>query len=776
MSRAGDLLEPGRLLGGALVGALLRERLALAELAPGQQLGAFRIERELGRGGMGIVYLATRADGAYEQEVAIKWLPLGGPTTSTTAQFRRERQILAGLRHPHIARLLDGGCSDDGHLWFAMEHVGGLPADRHAAQAKLDWRARVRLLLPVIEAVQFAHAHLLVHRDIKPDNVLVDGDGRAMLVDFGIAALLHELDARAAYTDGYASPEQRAGAPPDIAADVWQIGRLLQAVLAAAAPGHAAPKRPRDLDAILACASHVEPARRYATAQALHADLQRLLAHRPVSARRPNPWHRLALLGQAHPWGTLGSALALLAFAATISGFMLRLTHQRNVAEHARATAEAVNAFVDEDLLPGADPLQAGSGDVSAAALAERALTRVEPRLHDAPEAAARVELSLGRTLANLGHFQSAGHAFDEAIGHLVALYGANDARVLQARFLREQQLLDPAHLTNAEPRLRALRADVLHQLGPRAELLLDIDSQLAHAANVRDDFSTCVTRYTALLPRLAHADDAVLRADAYMELSLCEARLGEDDMALAHARTSLTLITAAVGPQHPFTYESGLALETALVGLGRYDEAVGVLRQLVAAFEQRYGAGHPVTLTAIHDLGFALTCAGHPGEGARWLERAAQGREQTFGPHHPWYAMSESVLGMALIDTHQLDPAAAALARARDALGTRAENTPYVQAILLENEADLALAQAHAADAATRYTTALAAARKLYPATHPRLAVLQLGRGLALFDAGQTLTGKALLRDALQRLGTRPTCRADQVALARRRLGVAHH
>ena len=171
-----------------------------------------------------------------------------------------------------------------------MEHVAGIPIDQHVGNAGLDWRQCVQLLLPVIDAVQFAHAHLLVHRDIKPDNVLVDTDGRAMLVDFGVAALLSEVDARTAFTEGFASPEQRVGAPPDIRADVWQLGRLLQAIVNVTNHRQANATIPEDLHAIIAHATHATPDKRYPTAAALQTDLKRLLAHRPVSVRRPGLW------------------------------------------------------------------------------------------------------------------------------------------------------------------------------------------------------------------------------------------------------------------------------------------------------------------------------------------------------------------------------------------------------------------------------------------------------------------------------------------------------
>lgn len=769
MDRVDRLLEPGRLLGGALIGELLRDRLSADEPVAGQMLGAFRIDRELGRGGMGVVFLAHRADGAYEQEVAIKWLPAGFDVGQVEL-FRHERQTLAGLRHPHIAHLLDGGRSEDGHLWFAMERVDGAPVDRHAAAGALDWTARVRLLLPVIEAVQFAHGRLLVHRDIKPGNVLVDSDGRAKLLDFGVAALLGDAEARCAYTDGYASPEQHAGAPPVIASDVWQLGRLLQAVLAASSPGRARLRWPRDLDAVLERATATDPAQRYPTAAALQADLERVLARRPVAARPPTLAHRLQLLGQAHPLGTLASVLALLAFVVIVGGLLVRLAHQRDTAEHARAVAEAVNAFLEEDLLPGADPLQAGSGDITVAAVAERALARAEPRLHGMPEVAAQVELSLGDTLSDLGRFTSADRAYRDAITHLARVHGPRDERVLRARLLREQNAIDRPSMATAEPRLRALRADALASLGAQAGLLVEIDSQLARAAFLRDDFALCARRFAAVLPRLPRAEPAA-RGDAFMGLSLCESRLGDWPQALEHARQAHALEVTAHGPQHPLTLETNMALESALVGLGRYDEAVAVLHALVDVLGHRYGPDHPTTLTAVHDLGYALTCAGQPEAAEPWLQRAADGRARTLGAHHPWYAMSETVLGMALVAQHRYAPAAQALSRARAALGKHAAATPFVDATLLENEADLSLAR-HDTDASARFRAATIAAQTLYPIGSQRLAVLRLGEGLALLQAGDAATGRPMLREALTSIGDHPDCRAAQIAQARVLLG----
>ena len=756
------MFEPGRLLQGALVRSLLHSA-GLAELQPGATLGPFRIVHEIARGGMGIVYLACRADGEYEQDVAIKWLPQGRLDTAALQLFRHERQILAGLRHPHIARLLDGGHGEDGHLWFAMEHVEGEAVDRHAAAHGLGWRECVQLLLPVVDAVQFAHGRLLLHRDIKPDNVRVDADGRAKLLDFGIATLVSDTDARRAFTPGYASPEQLAGAVPQVASDVWQLGRLLDEVLAA---GRGTP--PRDLAAIVAKAMADDPARRYATASALQADLRRLLAYQPVGARPPSLLHRAHLLLQAYPLGSLAAGLALATFFAVIAGFMLKLARQRDAAEQAREVAQAVNRFINEDFLPGADPLQHGSGDIRVADLMAGALDKVEQRLSAMPEVAGEIDLSLGRSLAGLGRYDLAEIALGRAIARLGEVRGGGHASVLQARLIQSQVRIGAQNLAQNENDLRVLRGDAVASLGEMAVLVADIDNQIARAAFLREEFPLCEQRFLALLPRTAQMPPDS-RADTYMGLSLCESRLGHFEPALEHARQARDIYIAGRGADHPFTLETHIAIETALVGLGRYDEAVALLRELQQQLSLRYGATHPTTLTVTHDLGFALSCAGRA-EGVEWLRLAAASRAQIMGEEHPWHAMSLAVLGMALLRQGDTAGAEQALDRADAILQAPGAATPFVQAIVLENRADLALAQQRYAAAIELFDAAIAAAQPLYAPQHQRLTILQLGRGLALSLAGRA-QGQALLAAALDRLGNSPDCRANQIEQARRLL-----
>lgn len=760
MSPLDRLLEPGRLFQGALVQSLLRERWPTRELHPGQAVGPFRVVRELARGGMGIVYLARRADGEYEQNVAVKWLPCGAQGDERLAQFRRERQILAGLSHPHIARLVDGGRSDDGHLWFAMEHVDGLAVDRHADVCALSWRERVNLLLPIVEAVQFAHGRLVVHRDIKPSNVLVDAEGRAKLLDFGIAACTADDAARAAFTPGYASPEQLAGAPPDVAGDIWQLGRLFEIVLGDA-------RVPADLAAAVAKARAPTPVERYPSASALRADLARVLAYRPVTARPASLAHRVELRVRAHPLVALGGALTLVAFVAVVAGFMLNLARQRDAAERARNVAVAVNRFINDDLLPGTDPVRPGSGDIRVVELLAGALDKVERRLADMPEVAGEINLGLGRSLAGLGRYDAADLALGRAAAQLAATRGTGHDSVLRARLARIQIRIGDRQMKAMEADTLALRHDAVAAIGADAPLVAEIDGQLARAAFLRDDFTLCRTRFDALLTRHESIPRAVL-ADIYLGLSVCEARLGDAVPALAHARQAHALSALESGADHPLTLETGIAIETALTALGRYDEAVAELRDIVARLGRRYGEEHPTTLTAVHDLGFTLTCAGNPVEGAQWLRRAADDRGRVMGRDHPWFAMSQAVLAMALIGSGDLDAAAGALDAADTALAAHPGGNALARLATLHNRADLALAAGRNADAARLFAQALADAAAIYPPGHQRLTMLELGRGLALSRGTDPDAGRTLVVDALARLGDKPDCRAGRIAQAR--------
>jgi eukaryotic-like serine/threonine-protein kinase len=365
---------------------------ALTEETPwiGRRIGPYELIREIGRGGMGTVFLAARADDQYRKQVAIKIAATSRVDARIADRFGRERQILASLDHPHVARLLDAGTTADAVPYVVMEYVEGEPIDKYADRHQLTIQARLALFVTVCEAVQYAHRHLVVHRDLKPTNILVTADGVVKLVDFGIAKLLDDrAGAGHATTIGlqpmtpeYASPEQVRGEPVTTASDVYALGLLLHELLTGVrahdiasmrwdevirvvcehesprpstvptAPRAAArgttPDRLRrllagDLDQIVLMALRKEPDRRYPSASALAADVENYLAERPVTARGESWRYRAGKFVRRHRAGVASAivmALALIAGAIAVAWEARVARQQQRVAELERARAE----------------------------------------------------------------------------------------------------------------------------------------------------------------------------------------------------------------------------------------------------------------------------------------------------------------------------------------------------------------------------------------------------------------------------------------------------
>jgi tetratricopeptide (TPR) repeat protein len=313
----------------------------------GDRVGHYRIVSLLGRGGMGTVYLAQRADGKFEQKVAIKVIHSGPDRAGMAARLQQEYRILASLEHPNIARMVDAGAARGGLPYFAMEYVAGEPIDLYCEKLRLPVRERLRLLLPLCDAVQFAHQSLVVHRDLKPGNILVDRHGVPRLLDFGIAKV---LDAAQSNTDtaawmltpDYASPEQARGDAASTATDIYSLGGVLYKLLTGLSPHPLHGKSPleclrtisegeirrpseirrelsRELDDMVRMAMAPEPARRYRSADRFAADIEDWLAGRPLAARRDTVWYRAGKFTRRHWIGVTSAAAAALALGAGVA-------------------------------------------------------------------------------------------------------------------------------------------------------------------------------------------------------------------------------------------------------------------------------------------------------------------------------------------------------------------------------------------------------------------------------------------------------------------------
>jgi tetratricopeptide (TPR) repeat protein/predicted Ser/Thr protein kinase len=369
-----------------ILAAVAREAQSLFELEEiiGARLGPWRIVRELGRGGMGSVYLGVRDDDNFHKEVAIKLIRHGMDTEDVLTRFRHERQILANLEHPYIARLLDGGAARDGRPFLVMEYVAGQPLDEWCRAHDLTIRDRCNLFLKVCQAVSSAHRNLVVHRDLKPSNILIASDGAPKLLDFGVAKLLspetalnYAATAIAArpITPDYASPEQFRAEQVTTATDVYSLGAILYEILSGAKAhrfGKGATSSARDiervicevdppapgingdLDAIVAMAMRKEPALRYQSVEQFAADIHNYLIARPVNARKGNFTYRAGKYLRRHRTSIAVGALlifALVGGAATATVQAIRASRAQAAAEAEKKNAERERKNADQERL-----------------------------------------------------------------------------------------------------------------------------------------------------------------------------------------------------------------------------------------------------------------------------------------------------------------------------------------------------------------------------------------------------------------------------------------
>jgi eukaryotic-like serine/threonine-protein kinase len=695
--------------------------------APRSQVGPYELLREIGHGGMGVVYLARRADGAYQRLVALKLARSPVMDAGQRARFEAERDILAGLAHPNIAPLFDGGVTDDGLPYFTMEYVDGRPIDVYCDEQRLDVRTRIRLFLRTCGAVAAAHRALVVHRDLKPTNVLVTGDGDVKLLDFGIAKLL-ALDAPAGahdtasdsrvMTPAYASPEQVTGAPVSTATDVYALGLLLYELLCgrrahrlqsrgaahleqvvvhadplpmtealAASPGSDAPtadaiararqttparlvRRLRgDLARIADMALRKDPEQRYATAAHLAEDLERFLDGRPIRARRHSLLYRASRFARRHRAGVAAAAVT----AATLVGYTgLSVRHARDLEQAAaRERQEASKAREVADFVVGlfeaSDPNVVQNRDAPVARMLEQGRQRADA-LSAQPLLQARLLNAIGRVYFNLGKFDTARDIATRALAASRRGGGEQHADVA-----RDYRLLGQAIGQLGNPKEAAglfRKALDIHQAGSGTTLVEtatdhnDLGYVLAQAGQVQEGERYILESLAARRTLLPAGHEDT--AQSVSSLAYVRVRQGRAREAVELYREALATRIARLGDRHPEVARGRQNLAAALRVVGAYDEAAREMTGALEVYRAVYGERHPSIATTLNNLSVVESHRKRLAEAVTYATAAFEMRRELLGPHHPSTLVVQANLANYLDNLGRLAEAEAML---RDAL-----------------------------------------------------------------------------------------------------------
>ncbi|MEP6690356.1 MAG: serine/threonine-protein kinase [Gemmatimonadaceae bacterium] len=644
----------------------------------GQRLGAYDVVRLVGMGGMGAVYEAVRADDQYRKRVAIKIVQRGLDSDLTLARFRRERQILASLEHPNIATLLDGGVTPDGRPFLVMEFVEGDPITTWCDARARSIRERVALFRQVCGAVQHAHKNLVVHRDLKPGNILVTDDGTAKLLDFGIAKLLgDEGDDDAmpltrggarAFTPEYASPEQIRGLQLSTASDVYSLGVVFfellvgrrphlftshavidieQVVLTAAVPrpsavvtddaaarrGERTADRLRrrlrgELDQIALMALRPEPTLRYASVDAFDDDLRRHLTSLPIAAQRGWAGYRLRKFAQRNLAAVTASVLVLLA----LIGGVISTTAQARRARAAQLKSDRVSGFLAE-LLASVRP-ERGGRDVPVSEVLDGAAKRIETELAGEPAVRAELESVIG------GSYQSLGR-YDDAKRHL------DTALALRRR-------VDGARSNSAVIGLNNVAGLFL----ARGEL----------------DKADTMFREALALKRGTSSKPDTLLASVLDNLGSVAHGRGQDLEGETFHRQALAIRRDISGPRNDMV---AFSLNNVAVSLGdqnKWAAAESLHRQAIAILEANHPTPHPLVADAMNALATALDLQGKNAAAESAYVETVTMRRKLLGPEHPDYAFTVFNYAMFEFDQKRY---AHAMELASEVLSLRGKSLP---------------------------------------------------------------------------------------------------
>lgn len=787
--------EAGSFIDRAIRDAARRIDQHQAQPMVGQQIGAYKIVREIGHGGMGAVYLAHRADDEYQKQVAIKLVRAGIANREVLRRFRSERQILANLDHPNIAKLLDAGTTDSGTPYVVMDYVEGKPIDEYCDRISLSIEDRIRLFRKICGALHYAHQNLVVHRDIKPGNILVTAEGEPKLLDFGIAKLLKSepfasiAETRAgtaAMTPEYASPEQVRGEAVTTTSDVYSLGVVLYELLTGRRPYTVNRQQPReieraiceqqpdrpsaavtrkeraaatdgdidgtrasiverratttdrlrrrlrgDLDNIVMMAMRKEPSRRYASVEQLSEDLRRHLDGLPVIARPATFAYRTQKFVSRHVIGVAVTMAAIVMIAALVGFYTSRLASERDRARLETAKAARVAEFLT-GLFEVSDPSQSKGETITANELLERGATRIKSELADQPEVQATMMNVMGTVYLSLGLYDRAEPLLEESLSARRRLYGEENSDVAAS-------LLSIGRLHYGRGDYDRAESFCRQALELNRELLGNESLEVARSMNLLATVLQAKGDYSAAEPMFRQVIDLRRRHQ---------------------------------GSQHPDVLTNLSSLSTVLIAKGDNDAAESIMMEIVDLRRSLDGDRDPQLAIDINNLAAARYSRGELAGAEELFRQALSLRQKMLGEEHPDVAEGMNNLAVVLRDKGDYDEAESFIRRAI-AIETKNRGPDHWYVAYYQTTLGLVLhARRNYEAAETVFRNALETYKKSLPDDSAYAAVAMLGLGLALTDKGNSEVAEPFLKRSLAVFQKRLPAGHWQTALAESALG----
>jgi len=724
-------------------------------------------------------------------------------------RFLQERQILARLQHPAIARLLDGGVTSEGTPYFVMERVEGVPVTAHCRARDLDAGARLRVFLQICDAVQYAHRNLIVHRDLKPSNILVDADGAVKLLDFGIAKLIGDAHDAAggapqtidrALTPEYAAPEQLRGDAISTSTDVYAMGVLLHEMLTGERPSPVRRLR-GDLDRIVQKALHEAPERRYPSAEAFGADIRRHLDGLPVDARGDALSYRAGKFLGRHRFAAAAVALVLL----TLVGGLVATTWQARKAAREANKADAVKNFL-KTILAAPDPEQNGGREPTLRQLLDTGAQRIDGELRDQPGVQSEVTGVIGGTYLALGEYDRAAALFRADLERQRRFAGPRSVAV--ATILT--RIADALYEQNKYAEAGALYDEALaidrEQLDPHARQVAELLWDIAGVRRNRGDLpgAEAFDKQALAIYVETTGDDSTESAGVRESLSILYAQLGR----FAESASLQAQVAAArarhLSADHPYTLNSRYNLAYVYVNLGRFEDAVRIAEDVVTRQRRVLGPRHDRLAVSLRILARALDQAGRAEDALAPAGESIAIQTAEFGPDHAqvaagriWRAVAEmhagrlaqaeedarialayfdahpdpgradaphlrTLVGCVLAESGHLDEADAQIARAGAELRAAQHQNVFL-GFALDALGDVARRRREPARARSLASEALSLLEATLDPQHPALAVARVHTGAAQWAAGSPAEGERLIRTGLATLESRfPNGHAD--------------